>query len=190
MFVASLRHNELILLCNCGNCVGLALKCILQNFTCLWVLRNIFFELWTRIQEREVKDSWWPSTCITSKEMLRDGHKLDLTWCKSVKIWHRNVAAQFRYNLQLIHDDRDELKSLGRVSRVPYKEFRMLKICKEGTIKEQILELLRVRQAFQGSKLATPHQKFFQHWACVDDEFPQIPCLDHCPLQGLGARQT
>ena len=47
---------------------------------------------------------------ITSKEMLRDGHKLDLTWCKSVKIWHRNVAAQFRYNLQLIHDDRDELK--------------------------------------------------------------------------------
>ena len=57
MFVASLRHNELILLCNCGNCVGLALKCILQNFTCLWVLRNIFFELWTRIQEREVKDS-------------------------------------------------------------------------------------------------------------------------------------
>lgn len=111
-----------------------------------------------------------------------------------VEVWKidtlRNVAAQFRS--LLTHPwwwPRWWVEVGIRVSRViPYKEFGMLKICKEGTIKEQILELLGVRQAFQGSKLATPHQKFFQHRACVDDEFPQIPCLDHCSLQGLGAR--
>lgn len=123
-----LRRKQAHFTLLCGNCVGLALKSILQNFTCLWVLRCRFI-IWASSQQptlldinakfssslkrfltqfniflncghgfRKEKSRIHDGLQHHFKEMLRDGHKLDLTWCRSLKNWHRNVAAQCRYN--------------------------------------------------------------------------------------------